>query len=380
MTAIVVIGATGSQGTSVLQHLYAYTQAKKEEGLKLYAMSRDLGGARAMQMANVFPGVQMVAGDMEDKESLKAAFRTAKDDGAKEVRVFAMTTPCLMSGGMVADPVKEAIVGCAMIDAAKEEEVSHLVFSSVANCDKDNSPPCIKSKSPIEDHLKKSGLSYTILRPVTMIEVWDRVYPITSGRVCGMVDGSVKLQWVSTMDIGAVAMLSLVDPKSHKGETIDLCGDVASGNDIAASVTEMRKGQKFTYGIAWITRFVVWCFASLLFDERVRFPLEGGFKADLKPLAKISASYPDCFKRKGPLTYARILLSGGMDTKVLPMSGGVGKVLMQLVLGLLVVIALCYTVLPTSVVEDLKRRWAFYGLCLLGGTGVLLQTMSRSRA
>jgi hypothetical protein len=38
---------------------------------------------------------------------------------------------------------------------------------------------------------------------------------------------------------------------------------------------------------------------------------EGGYKADMKALSKISNDFPECFNRKGPLTYARILLSSG---------------------------------------------------------------------
>eukprot|EP00961_Rhodomonas_salina_P222362 3007040-Rhodomonas_salina.2 len=92
-----------------------------------------------------------------------------------------------------------------MIDAAKEAAVKHVVFSSVAACalhcldrddflllvrtqnacshtlmslanagDKEFAPGYLQSKKTIEDHLKESGLSWTILRPVAFLEIWAR--------------------------------------------------------------------------------------------------------------------------------------------------------------------------------------------------------------
>jgi uncharacterized protein YbjT (DUF2867 family) len=73
--------------------------------------------------------------------------------------------------------------------------------------------------------LKLSGISFTILRPVTFIEVWDRVHPVCNGRVAGMVPGDIELQMLSTKDLGGAAAMSLINRGKHNGEIIDLAGD-----------------------------------------------------------------------------------------------------------------------------------------------------------
>jgi len=73
--------------------------------------------------------------------------------------------------------------------------------------------------------LKLSGIAFTIFRPVTFIEVWDRVHPVCNGRVVGMVPGDVELQMLSTKDLGGAAALSLINKGKHNGEIIDLAGD-----------------------------------------------------------------------------------------------------------------------------------------------------------
>lgn len=127
-----------------------------------------------------------------------------------------------------------------------------------------------------------------------------------------MVRGGVPMQWVSTKDIGAVAALCFIDTNKFAGQTVDLAGGKCSGDELAGEICKMRGEQKFSYQIAWFTRTIIYFFAPMVYDERVRFPTEvGGFSADLAPLEKISNDYPECFNRKGPLTYPRILLSMG---------------------------------------------------------------------
>jgi len=258
-------------------------------------------------------------------------------------------------------------------------------FLSAANCHEEGSPAYIKSKLPVEKALTLSGISFTILRPVTFIEVWDRVHPVCNGRVAGMVPGDIELQMLSTKDLGGAAAMSLINKGKHSGEIIDLAGDKCSGNQLAESLSRMRSGQKFTYQIAWLTRIIIYFFAPLVYDERVRFPIEqGGFKADMKALSQISNDFPECFNRKGPLTYARILLSSGYDKRTLPTAKGVGVTVLQYILlmtGFLGVLAFAGpALLPETLWEDLKRRWAFYGLCMLLAAGMILQALSRKTA
>ena len=65
---------------------------------------------------------------------------------------------------------KEAAHGVCIVDACKasSQTVTHVVFSSVADADK--APDAVahfKSKFDIENHLKASGLAFSILISMT---------------------------------------------------------------------------------------------------------------------------------------------------------------------------------------------------------------------
>ena len=51
---------------------------------------------------------------------------------------------------------------------------------------------------------------------------------------------------------------------------------MCSGSELAQQLSKMRNGQKFTYEISWVTRIIIYFLAPLLYDERVRYPLENG--------------------------------------------------------------------------------------------------------
>jgi uncharacterized protein YbjT (DUF2867 family) len=62
----------------------------------------------------------------------------------------------------------------AVIEAAKRQGVGHFVYSSVGSADKETGIPHFESKVEVEEHLRSSGLRYTIVRPVFFMENWQR--------------------------------------------------------------------------------------------------------------------------------------------------------------------------------------------------------------
>ena len=108
--------------------------------------------------------------------------------------------------------------------------------------------------------------------------------------------------------------------------------------------------------------FVAW-FASMIHEEKVKFQESGGFKADRKAIKMLADDYPEEFKRtfKGPMDFERFLVRYGFENKPLPAERGWGKMVLFLVLALAFVVGLLVMVLPAAMLEDVQRRWAFYG-------------------
>jgi uncharacterized protein YbjT (DUF2867 family) len=138
--------------------------------------------------------IGVIQGDFRDRESLKKAL-----DGM--YGAFVMGTPYEKG------PKAEVTEGKAMIDACAEEGISHVVYSSVCCADKQTGIPHFDSRNTIEKHLKKSGLPYTILRPVWFMEnfasPWYRP-SIEKGIVSSPLHPKRPLQMVSVADTGAV--------------------------------------------------------------------------------------------------------------------------------------------------------------------------------
>ena len=220
--------------------------------------------------SQVFPGITMVQGDLEDRDSLAAAMRGPRPPGStRRVVVFFISTPCLASGGYAVDAEKEAFAGCALVDAAVETKVDHLVFSSVANCDRKGAPSYHRSKHRIEEKVKKSGISFTILRPVSFFEVWARLSQFSVVSISGLVKRDVKQQWVALDDVGATGALALVDASKFAGRTLDLVGEECTGDDMAAALTKLRatsSGEKIVYKCAWFMRLFMMYFVRSIYE------------------------------------------------------------------------------------------------------------------
>src|SRR5918912_576207 len=145
---ILVTGATGQQGGSLARLLLQ----KKH---KVYALTRNTQSSAAQDLRN--RGANIVKGDLDDSDSLKRAVKGLES-------VFLMGTP--FEDGTEG----EARRGQLMADIAKENNIEHLVYSSVANADKNTGIPHFESKYKVEQHIKNLGIPHTIIGPTFFME------------------------------------------------------------------------------------------------------------------------------------------------------------------------------------------------------------------
>ena len=149
---VLVFLGTSRQGAAVVDALLA------SDKFEVYATTRSAKSAEALKAR----GVKCGPFTCGDAASAKAAL-----DAAEPSLVFFTT---LMGSREV-----EGSAGKIIVDAIKAKGgVQHVVYSSVANADV--APDAVghfKSKLDVEDHLKASGLNYSILRPVAFFENYD---------------------------------------------------------------------------------------------------------------------------------------------------------------------------------------------------------------
>ncbi|OBJ50827.1 NmrA family NAD(P)-binding protein [Mycobacterium sp. 1423905.2] len=211
-----VLGATGGQGGAVAAELLA-------RRARVRALVRRPDAPRVRRLAE--RGVEPVAGTLDDRAALAAAMRGVAG-------VFAVTTP--FETGVD----EEVAQGRAIVAAAADAQVPHLVFSSVAGADQHSGVPHFESKAIIEAELAMSGGPYTIAAPTYFYDNAlggiDRIY-------AGILDLPLPpdrpLQQLARRDLGSFVAKVLSDPAPYRGQRIELASDAPTPAQMTAALS-----------------------------------------------------------------------------------------------------------------------------------------------
>jgi uncharacterized protein YbjT (DUF2867 family) len=219
---IAVFGATGQQGGSVVDALLA-------RGAHVRALVRDPASDRARALAD--RGVELAPVEIGAAASLSTALKGVD-------ALFFMTTP---GGTTLAEIEGETRVGRALVDAAVVAAVPHVVFSSVGGAERDSGVPHFESKRRVEEHLERSGLRTTFVRPVAFMDNFTFMGPsVENGEIVlrwPLPDG-IPLQLVAVRDIGRISASFLLGAAEAPGGAIEIAGDERTGSRIAAAIGE----------------------------------------------------------------------------------------------------------------------------------------------
>jgi uncharacterized protein YbjT (DUF2867 family) len=160
--------------------------------------------------------------------------------------------------------------GINLADAANRSGVSHLVYSSVGSADQNTGIPHFDSKFRIEEHIRGTGIRYTIFRPVFFMENWlGSKEQIEKGTLAQPLNPETRLQMIAVDDIGAFVAMAFEHPGHWERRAIDIAGDELSMTEIAAAFSrsvgrevryqqvpwdafEERAGHEITVMYRWI--------------------------------------------------------------------------------------------------------------------------------
>lgn len=222
---ILVTGAIDQQGGAAVPHLLAY-------GHRVRVLTNDPEKAKSMRDPNVQgiqdPDLQVIHGDSGKREDLDKNL-----DGVDGVFLLSR------SGD---GPKKEVAHGITMIDACAEKKISQVVYSSVCCANRKTGVPHLDGKHEIEEHLKKSGLSYTILRPVWFMEHFSSPWyrpSIEKGVLSTPLRPDRPLQMVSIDDIGRIVAEVFTKPTKFAEREIDIAGDQLTMQEIVADISRV---------------------------------------------------------------------------------------------------------------------------------------------
>jgi NADH dehydrogenase len=183
---LMVVGATGMLGGLVTRDLL-------RQGRPVRVLARSPEGAGPLAAA----GAEPVYGDLKDPPSLAAALRG--------VDTVVTTANSAMRGGDDTIQTVDIEGNRHLVDAARSAGVRQFVFVSALGAGADSPVPLMQAKGRTEDHLRASGIPYTILAPNAFMEVWaPRVVgaPAKAGQPVTLVgEGRRRHSFVSMWDV-----------------------------------------------------------------------------------------------------------------------------------------------------------------------------------
>ena len=225
--SVLVMGATGNQGGSVVKSLLP-------KGYHIRTLTRKPDSSAAKRLTE--QGVEVVKGDFSDSDSLlKAA--SGMDT------VYAMTTP------FEAGPEAETQQGISIVDAVKKANVGHLIFGSVANADRETGIPHFDSKYKVEKHIASLNIPYTISAPVFFMDNYLTPWWLPSlkeGKLKIAMPADRSLQQISVRNVGAFVAALVERREKVFGKRFDIAGDELTGDE-TASILSKASGREIKY-------------------------------------------------------------------------------------------------------------------------------------
>ena len=111
-----------------------------------------------------------------------------------------------------------------LIDAASGAGVEQFIFTSSMKASEDSPVPFFKAKAKTENHLRESGMTFTILSPNSIMEVWVAMVvgaPVQADQPVTLVgDANHKHSFVSMADVVEFAAAFLENPAAENAKIL----------------------------------------------------------------------------------------------------------------------------------------------------------------
>lgn len=225
---ILVVGATGYLGTEICRLLRA-RDADVRALVRRTSSPDKVDGLRAL-------GVELVTGDLKDRRSLDRACK-----GVDTVISTASVTLSRQPDDTIQRVDQDGQI--ALVEAARASGVERYLFVSFSG-NLDLECALHTAKRAVEQAVRESGMTYTILRPSFFTEVWLSPalgFDIPNGRARIFGTGDQRMSWISLADVARVTVES-IDHPAARDAIFELGGEAVSPNELVEEV-ERRTGR-----------------------------------------------------------------------------------------------------------------------------------------
>ena len=210
---MLVAGATGQLGGEICRRLVA--AGRPVRGL-VRASSDPAAVAQLREL-----GVDTVEGDLRDRDSLDAACR-----GVSAVVSTVTTVRSRQPGDSIEATDRDGQLN--LVEAARSAGVERFVYVSYSG-QIGVDDPLTRAKRAVEQRVRSSGVTSTILRPSYFMEMWLSPalgFDFAAAKATLYGSGENRISWISLLDVAEVAARTANDP-SAADATIELGGPEA---------------------------------------------------------------------------------------------------------------------------------------------------------
>jgi uncharacterized protein YbjT (DUF2867 family) len=217
---VLVVGATGNQGSVIVDHLLTADRKFAVRGL---TRTPDSEAARALTER----GVDVRRGDLNDKETLRPA--------TEGVDTVVVVTNIWTAG--FDESVRQ---GKNIADVAVETGVDHIVFSGAGYHDRDLEIAALQPAGEVEQYIRSLDVPATFLRPVWFMHNLEPVFEdVLDGTLALPVEKEVTLQMIDVNDVGRATSRVVAAPDEFAGEGFDLAGDEHTLSEMARILSDV---------------------------------------------------------------------------------------------------------------------------------------------
>ncbi len=229
--SVLVVGATGFLGFEICRQLV-------KVGKKVRALVRASSDSAKVSALKQM-GVETIVGDLKNTKSINKAI-----EGAGAVISTASSTISRQEGDSIESVDHNGQLN--LVKSAIDAGVNHFVFISFFPMNQEF--PLQSAKRSVEKLLRESKMTYTILQPSFFMEVWLSPavgFDFANSKATIYGDGKNKLNWISLMDVAAIAVASL-DNATVRNSVLQLGGPEALSPLEVVSIFEKHAGNSFT--------------------------------------------------------------------------------------------------------------------------------------
>jgi len=229
---VLVVGATGNQGSVTIDHLLAADREFDVRGL-----TRTPRSEAAQALAD--RGVDIRRGNLNDKETLRTAV-----DGVDAV--------VIVTNIWTAGFDESVRHGKNIADVAANAGVNHVVFSGAGYHDRNLGVVALEPAGAVERYIRSLDVSATFVRPVWFMHNLEPAFEdVLDGTLALPLEEGVTLQMIDVADVGRAIARILADPDEFAGEGFDLAGDEHTLAEMAQILSQVTDAdvQPFTVPI-----------------------------------------------------------------------------------------------------------------------------------